>query len=249
MSNNIPPNKTSVDVLLNTQEPPSSQLNQLAAEVLNTPDTPISPNSTTIEGEVAEVEEVDEEEDVSQDKLNPTISLFGVKYDRDSFVIGFLIIFIWAIVWITSGLRRTLFKDYSMTAIFFIFIIYILVNIFTSGKKSGSTIYELNILLTVEQMISILFGTVILFALFEKNLPVHQNCRSVIFKLNVSIIIVLTLASMWVNIFSSGRSFRFLRKFKQGIYNVALMLFIIIGLIFYKGNNCPKFKSQTLPSS
>lgn len=125
--------------------------------------------------------------------------------------------------------------------IFWLYILYTLANIQSSDHTSGGVVYELNILLTVEQMISILFGTLVLFMLFHHNVKIHDNCKPVVFKLAVSIVIILTSASLWVNVWTTGRAFRAVRKFKQGIYNIALALFMITGIIFIR-SNCPEIQ-------
>jgi hypothetical protein len=56
----------------------------------------------------------------------------------------------------------------------------------------------------------------------------------------MSNVVILTTASMWINVVTSGRAFRFIRKLKQGIYNIALTFLIIVGLIFIKGVACKK---------
>ena len=118
------------------------------------------------------------------------------------------------------------------SAIFGFFAIYLVANTFTAGNKSGGVIYELNILLTVEQMVSILYGTMVLFMLFNKNIPIEGANKIIVTNLSVIIIFLLTIASMWVNLYSSGRSFRFLRKFKQGVYNIALVCFSMILVVY-----------------
>jgi hypothetical protein len=203
----------------------------------NNPPEAVSPVEYEEDGEDDDGEEEDGG-DIGE-KQNPTIQFLGYTYDRDSAIVGLILIIIWIIIWKTSGLWKTLRYDISFIVIFFLLILYIIANIATAGTSSGGVVYELNILLTVEQMISILFGTVVLFALFGKNLPIHENCRHIILRLSMSIVVILTTASLWVNLWTSGRAFRSVRKFKQGIYNVALTLFIIIGLIFIKGSKCP----------
>lgn len=173
------------------------------------------------------------------EKQNPTVNIFGHKYDKDTIVINFLIILIWCLIWKVSGLWAVLRYDVLFAVIFFAFILYNIMTISVAGTSSGGVVYELNILLTVEQMISILLGTMAMFCLFGKNLSVDASCREVITKLSTCILIILTLASMWVNVWITGRAFKAVRKFKQGIYNVALTLFIIIGIILIKGN-CPE---------
>jgi hypothetical protein len=212
-------------------------------EIDDEPEEAVSP--TPVEEELEEEEE--EEEDDIGEKKNPTFTLLGKEYDWDSVIVGLLIIVIWILIWRTSGLAKTLKYDRVFGVIFILFIAYVLLNTYTAGNSSGGVVYELNILLTVEQMVSILFGTIVLFAIFEKNIPVHDNCRTIIRRLSMSIVVILTTASLWVNVFTSGRAFRAVRKFKQGVYNVALTLFILVGLIFLKGNKCPKVKMNKLP--
>jgi hypothetical protein len=182
---------------------------------------------------VPEVEE-DDKENIGE-KQNPIVQIGKYKFDKDTIVIAFIIIFIWIFIWKISGLWKALKYDYTFTAIFFIFILYNILSITIAGTSSGGVVYELNILLTVEQMISILFGTMVMFFIFGDKLPVEPNCKNVITRLSVSIIIILTMASLWVNVWTTGRSFKAVRKFKQSIYNVALTLFIMIGLIIIKG--------------
>jgi hypothetical protein len=220
--------------------------------------TPITPEGTSIPpslpptevvpppapigtGKGKEEQKLDEE---IKEKHNPVIILYGKKYDVDSVVVGLVLVTIWVLIWRTSGLSKTLLVnpkgkfDLTFTLIFILFNIYVILNIWSAGTTSGGVVYELNILLTVEQMISILFGTMVLFAIFGSKIPVHANCQKIIFKLTISIIILLTVASLWVNVWTSGRGFRALRKFKQGVYNIALAVFIIIGFIYVKGQ-CP----------
>ena len=182
------------------------------------------------------------QENSHDERRNPVVPFFGKDLDRDSLIVFSIIIGIWVLIWTTSGLWKVLEYDSIYTLLFFMFITYVLMQIYTSGTSSGGVVYELNILLTVEQMISILFGTIVVFTIFSNNLKshygVHDNCMKIVFRLCVSIIIILTTASLWVNVITTGRSFRAIRKFKQGIYNVALTLFIIIGLILYRGSEC-----------
>jgi len=172
------------------------------------------------------------------ERRNPTVKVLGDAVDRDSLVVGTLIIVLWVLIWRKSGLYKTLEYNPVFIIIFFGFIAYMLFNVKSSGTTSGGVVYELNILLTVEQMVSILLGTTVVFLLFIKNLPVPDSCRSVTFRLSVYIMMMLTAASLWVNVYTSGRMFRAIRKFKQGMYNIALTLYIIIGLIYVKGTDC-----------
>jgi hypothetical protein len=197
-----------------------------------TPDTAVSPATKQTEEPDSEIGEHE----------NPTIKVGGYKLDVDSLIVCFLAIFIWVLVWATSGLFGTLKYDFSFIVIFFTFIIYMFVMCITSGFSAGNVIYELNILLNVEQMIAILYGTMILFALFNHNLysqlGLPDTCKPVVFKLIMNIVLILTLSSLWINVFTSGRSFRALRKFKQAVYNISLTLFVIICLIFIKNKEC-----------
>ena len=192
--------------------------------------------------------ESEQESDIGEAQ-NPVICVFGARLDRDTSVVMLLIIAMWCAIWAYSGLWRTLFNDLSFLVVFLAFIAYLLTSMVTSGTSSGGVVYELNILLTVEQMISILFGTVVLFALFSHKIPVHDSCKPVIFTLTMTILLLLTIASMWVNVWTSGQAFRAVRKFKQGIYNIALCLFVVIAMIFLKGSSSNACGIASSPSS
>lgn len=220
-----------------------AQLGNLASKVLSSsalassahPEGATSPIQLTDED--VGLPDIKEESEIGE-KGNPTWSLFGLQLDIDSTIVVFLNILIWAIIWYISGLYKTLKHDPLFTGIFVAYVLYMLANIYTSGSTSGSVVYELNILLTVEQEISILLGTMLMFAVFKDRLTLHPNCVKVVNTLILSCLIVLTSASLWLNVFSTGRSFRAVRKFKQGIYNIALSLFLIIMLIYIKEGKC-----------
>ena len=215
----------------------TTPIEDLDDEPIETNEGPVSPTPTVPEPPVV-IEEDEVDTSGYGEKKNATWTLFGNEYDVDSAIVLLLTIIISVIIWRTTGLYKTLHYDPIFIIIFVLFIAYAILNIFTSGTTSGNTVHELNILLTVEQMISILFGTVVLFALFFDKIPLHENCKTVVSRLSLSIIIILTIASMWVNVISSGRAFRMVRKFKQGVYNISLALFVLIGLILFKGKDC-----------
>lgn len=168
---------------------------------------------------------------------NPVITLFNIDLDVDTIIVSLLIFSIWIIIWQASGLWKVLKYNWVFALVFFLFILYNLTNIITAGTTSGGVVYELNILLTVEQMISILLGSAIVFTLFSKNLPAPEGCSSIIFKLLMSNVVILMISSLWVNVITTGRAFRFVRKFKQGVYNIALTFLVIVGIIYIKGIN------------
>lgn len=179
-----------------------------------------------------------QEKETLHEQSNPTLTLFNHDFDIDTIVIGIIISVIWVIIWKTSGLWNVMKNDILFMIIFYSFLLYVIINVITAGTTSGGVVYELNILLTVEQMISILLGSVIIFALFSSNLNSHPKCKDTIFRLIMNCVVVLSLSSLWVNVITTGRAFRAIRKFKQGSYNIALSLFIIIGLIYVRGNEC-----------
>lgn len=169
---------------------------------------------------------------------NPVVRIFDYDLDVDSITVSLLIVFMWSLIWYGSGLYKTLRYDWVFSLIFILFIVYIVTGVLSAGTTSGGIVYELNILLTVEQMIAILMGSVILFTLFSKNLPAPEGCSPIVFRLLMSNVVILMIASLWVNVITTGRAFRFIRKLKQGIYNIALTFLIIVGIIYIKGVKC-----------
>lgn len=221
-SSSEPPQYTPISELSNQPNIPVTH------NTNNIPDSAVSPTVPVPEEEPSEIGE----------KKNPTLTIGNYDFDIDSCVVMLLLILIWSFIWKTSGLWAMLKYDITFIFLYFFFIIYCVLNMFTSGNTSGSIVYELNILMNVEQMVSILFGTMILFTLFKDRLEIHQGCKKLISHLMMSIVIIMTIISLWVNVFVSGRAFRALRKFKQGVYNISLMLFLITGLIYIKQTTC-----------
>ena len=177
---------------------------------------------------------IDEEE--IREKQNPIFELFGLRLDIDSTIAIGLGIFVWVYIWHVTGLLDLIHKKYSYLVIFSMFILYSLVNIVTSGSKSGGVVYELNILLTVEQMISILFGTMVVLTLFSEKIPTHPEIKRTVSRILISILMMLSLASMWINVITSGRAFRAIRKTKQSFYNISLALVATIGVLVFNSS-------------
>jgi hypothetical protein len=231
----IPPNTTNIDQLELDEE-----LDMLLDEMDEYPEEAVSPSPITdVSNNIGSVEEEEEEEEDIGKKQNPTWNLFGKKIDVDTTIVSSLVILVWIIIWNTTGLFNVIKKgDKIFISIFILFILYVITNTYTAGHSSGGVVYELNILLTVEQMISILFGTIVLFSLFNNKINIDKNCSRVINKLVMSIVVILSTSSLWVNVITNGRAFRAIRKFKQGIYNASLTLFIIVGMIYVRGTSC-----------
>ncbi len=181
------------------------------------------------------------EKEITDAGQNPYIMVRGHKFDSDTIKIGLIAIFMWVLIWYNTGLLKLLSADKLFLIIFVGFIAWTLSNIYTASTTSGSVIFETNTLLTVEQMISILFGTMVLFAVFHRRLRLESNCKDFIGRIILYIIVILTLASLWVNLINTGRVFKAIRRFKQAMYNIALSLFLIICLIILKGGNCETF--------
>lgn len=182
---------------------------------------------------------IDLEEDIAIGKSdNPTITIGNKKLDYDTMLVMLVTVVAWVTIWHQAGLLPQVLRNPSLLFVFLFFIGYCIMNVYTSGTTSGGVMYELNILLTVEQMIAILFGTMVLFAVFYQKMPFIPNkCKFTIHQLIIPIVIVLTISSMWLNLVTSGRSFRALRKLKQGFYNISLALFAVIAVVLLKGES------------
>ena len=206
-------------------------------DVALTPPPPTTTTTTTVPSTPPSPPKMTEAETIGENQ-NPVVRVFDYDLDIDSIIVSVLLVLIWTSIWFGSGLSSSLRYDWVFTVVFILFIVYNGVNVISAGTTSGGVVYELNILLTVEQMVAILLGSVILFLLFHKGLQFPEGCSGVVSKLLMSNVVILMVASLWVNVITTGRAFRFIRKFKQGIYNIALTFFIIVGIIYIKGIRC-----------
>ncbi len=178
----------------------------------------------------------DDTDDTIHERENPTVNLFGLILDRDSLFVTLTAIATWILIWSYTGLLQKIPSNWIFLVIFSSFIIYTILNLLSSTPTSGNALYELNILLTVEQMVAILFGTVIVFVLFSDRLNIHVEAKRVIERIGYATLILLSISSLWVNVITSGRAFRVVRKGKQAIYNIAYVLFIAIGFLCFSAS-------------
>jgi hypothetical protein len=166
------------------------------------------------------------------ERPNPTFDILNFKIDIDSLIVMGICLVSWIGIWRYTPLWQLLSRGrWYYKAVFGGFILYTLANVVTSGNKSGTVQYELNILLTVEQMISIMFGTVVVFLLFGDRLNLPSDAQQVVSLVSCIMLVVLGFASMWINVVTTGRAFRSVRKGKQAAYNIAYALFVVLGLV------------------
>jgi hypothetical protein len=195
---------------------------------LPTPVLPVSP--TLVQGPPVD--------DEIGEKGNPTLLFQGYEIDQDTAIVVAVLVTIWVLVWRTTGVYKTLRHDILFSVIFVAFTIYLMTALVTSGHSSGSISYELNILLSVEQMVALLFSLVVVFTLFSYKLEVHASCSPVIKRINLAMLVLLSMTSLWVAIGNNARAFRGIRKFKQGMYNIVLIMFMVCALIILRGGEC-----------
>jgi hypothetical protein len=171
----------------------------------------------------------DESRDIRESKT-PTILIAGHQVDRDAVILGVSTLIVWGTIcwYIMNNIQLPPMFKWPVTIIMSLFAVYIVVAVLSMDPSSGGIVFELNNLTSVEQMISVILGSFVVFfglIFFIPSIPTET--RHVLITLACVSLLLLGVISMWVNTIMSGRAFRNLRRFKQAMYNMVLCLFII----------------------
>lgn len=171
----------------------------------------------------------DEGREIKESRL-PTIDLLGYTIDRDALIVGVCVLLLWILLCLFILRNTGLSTVFSMAIglIMLLFAVYIIASVFSSEPSAGGVVFELANLTSVEQMISVITGSFILFFGLMLFLPSPDDrMKRVLCSLSLVSMLLIGAISMWVNTIMTGRAFRNLRKIKQAGYNIVLCLFII----------------------
>jgi len=171
--------------------------------------------STQIQAQVVKTEKLEKSPFVY-------IHLLDVDVDKSSlysFTAGIVLVYF---IWKYLGLF-SLFETHKFVAIIFIAqIVLFIAQIFTSSTKVASYNMESNMLIGIDQINSVLLGTIILYSVFAQDTNAYEN------KLIYSNIIISCIFLIHISIPRDANNIRSLRKVKQVGLNIVLFLFVII---------------------
>ena len=163
---------------------------------------------------------------VKTEKLHkaPTLNipLLEIEVDQSSlmaYIFGIVITyFIWKYLELFS-----LFERHKFIGIVFITqIVLFIAQIFTSSTKVASYDTESNILLSINQIKSVMLGSIILYAVFSKETNRFEQ------RLLYTTIIINCIFLVYVSVPRDENYIRQIRKIKQVGLNIVIFLFIII---------------------
>jgi len=171
----------------------------------------------------------DEARDI-REKKTPVITIGSWNVDRDAVFMGCGTMLLWGGIcfYIMRNIKLNPVFKVPVSIIMALFAVYIIVAVLSMDPSAGGIVFELNNLTSVEQMISVILGSFVVFFGLIFFIPnVSINTRKVLITIACVSLLLLGIISMWVNTIMSGRAFRNLRRFKQAIYNMVLCLFVI----------------------
>jgi hypothetical protein len=149
-----------------------------------------------------------------------SIRLFGTRIDLKTLYVSLLAIIIASSLWYHTTLLKIGVKVNFILILFVTLILNFVLQIFTSSTFAGSISLEQSRLISGEQMNSMLLGSLLVFIFIMKNRE-EKDLRYIL----MVILIISILNSLIVSVKKTGSSIRTIRKIKQAIFNITLILF------------------------
>jgi hypothetical protein len=160
-----------------------------------------------------------------------TIRFLGKDIDLKSLYISILAIISSILIWYYTDILSDLIVDNNLLILFSVLIINFIAQIFTSSISAGSITLEQSKLLAVNQINSLLIGTILVFIFIMK---IHTDTNTKIFSVATILIIMNLLNSMNLSVRKNGSSIRTLRKIKEVFLNISITLFASLVYISMK---------------
>jgi len=151
-----------------------------------------------------------------------TFMVFGKELDLKSLYIYTLGMIITVIIWNSLGLFALMANNHFIIYLFVGLMVSFIFQVYTSSLFAGSLALEQSKLTTVQQINSALVGSIIIYLIFiNYHYVIDQKLQLV----GMVILVNSLLSSMYIVVKMSGNSLRTLRKVKQTLVNINLVLF------------------------
>lgn len=151
-----------------------------------------------------------------------TFMVFGKELDLKSLYIYTLAILTSIILWKSLTLFSLMESNHFIVYLFVGLLLSFIFQIFTSSLYAGSLALEQSKLTTVQQINSALVGSIIIYLIF---INYHYVIDPKLQTIGMVILINSLISSMYIVVKMSGNSLRTLRKIKQSLVNINLILF------------------------
>ena len=154
-----------------------------------------------------------------------TITILGRKVDKISFYIFLGSIIVIILLYYFSGVFKLAQNHKYLYVLMIASVLFFVNQIFTSSTTTAGTAIERDELISLSELIIVLFSSLVLFFVFNKN--TRNN------KILVIAIIILAINLIFISGQKSGTHYRTIRKVKQSLFNMALFMFIVFISLYF----------------
>lgn len=166
---------------------------------------------------------------------DPIIILFGYNIGLNNLVIKIAVIIITAIFWYIFGLFSFAKDNVILQIIFACVLIIPLIQIFTSSYLSGSFTLETSKVIHIDQMLSALLGSVLIYIYIYNNILItNATNKRIINYMFLGLIFVILIMQMHVNVKISGSQLKSVHLAKESAFNMIILTLIAISSISLK---------------
>lgn len=159
---------------------------------------------------------------------NNNFLLFGYEIDVISFSSIVVMLAVFNLFWFRFGFFRSMKKNKYLLSVYVFSTIFLLIQIGSSESVSGSISYETGKLSDIDQQISTFTSEYILF------LFLLFYVFSMADEKYLLILLLLFIAHLYPSVPQTGKATRIVRKVKQYLFNICVMLIIGVLVSFVK---------------
>ena len=167
------------------------------------------------------------------DKLKklPTLNIFGLKVDTQSFSVVIIALILWLILWLSFGI----FTIVPYANVFFIIYIFIsITNLFNSAIDVSDVESERMNMSSQQNYIQGAISIFILAFVFLYNVKMDDESAKQTYKVLIISLMISCVAIIIINVKNISKNIRFVRKIQQMVFNQGLILFLLALFMIYK---------------
>ena len=164
-------------------------------------------------------------------KLNvdDTLFIFGRRFDKNSVIITITSIIILNVVYMHFGYFQNGIKNPDMVVVYLFAIVFLIGRLIMESDKYGGFVYEQESLLAIEQMNSLLLGSLVIIIYFGNDIVGDKRL------LRVSLVLLL-LNSLNIAVIEDGDRIKTIRTWKEGVLNFAIFLIVCSTVVEYNSS-------------
>jgi len=155
-----------------------------------------------------------------------TYLMFGRKFDKNSVIVSFVSFITLNAIFMYFDFFRNGLDNPDVIGVYIVSVMFLIARLMMESDKFGGFVYEQEALYALEQMNSLLLGSLVVILYFGKDAVGHR-------KLLLLALAILLLNNLNVAVAEDGDDIKTIRSYKEGALNLSIFLIICSTVIEY----------------